>query len=209
MISFRNRIFPAVLLGACLTLAGGALGPASAATPHEDQPTIPCPPPPTCNGWQFTDFVPVGGAVFVPANPNGINVILGSAGPDNIVAGGGNDIICAMAGNDVVDGQAGNDKIIGGAGNDTLVGGTGNDVISGEGGKDLIYGNDGNDCGIGGTENDELRGNNGTDTLYGNTGDDLFNCGLGVDDFADGGPALADGWLPPWPHGCENFVNIA
>lgn len=207
MINFRNRILPAVLFGACLTLAGGAFGSqASAAPPHDDQPTIPCPPPPTCVGLQFTDFAP--GGHFTPANPNGNNIILGSPVADQISAGAGNDIICAIGGDDVVDGQAGNDRILGGAGNDTLFGGTGNDLISGEGGKDQIHGNDGNDCGFGGSENDALRGNNGTDTLYGNTGDDKFNCGPGVGDFADGGSALADGWLPPAPHGCEVHVNI-
>ncbi|MGH3928100.1 MAG: hypothetical protein ACRDTT_35440, partial [Pseudonocardiaceae bacterium] len=76
----------AVLIGGSLLLSGAVLAPQSLGASSAV---------PTCNGVAVTDFVPAGGALYVPpVNPNGPNVILGTPGPDNIDARGGADIVC-------------------------------------------------------------------------------------------------------------------
>jgi Ca2+-binding RTX toxin-like protein len=68
---------------------------------------------------------------------NAGDLILGSAGPDNINGRQGNDCIVGGDGNDVLNGDQGNDVLIGGAGDDDLDGGPGND--------DWCYGDSGTD----------------------------------------------------------------
>jgi Ca2+-binding RTX toxin-like protein len=127
----------------------------------------------------ITDVVPPGGALFIPANPNGNNVIQGTLGNDHIEAGAGDDVICGLAGNDEIFGQDG---------------------------ADVVYGQAGNDEIEGGNDNDTLFGNEGTDFMYGNAGDDSARCGDGGGDLFDGGAGGVDVLLVT--DGCEVAPNV-
>lgn len=125
----KNRILPiAVLFAACFAFTGAAL--ASTASAAAGPVAL------SCNGLVITDFVPPGGALFVPANPAANNVILGTVGPDWIQAGAGNDTICSLSGADRNHGQDGNDTIFSGTGNDLNFGGNGIDRFACDSGAD-------------------------------------------------------------------------
>src|SRR5919202_550040 len=90
------------------------------------------------------------GAGLIRGTP-GDDVIVGSDGPDTIIAGGGDviiggDVASVLApnapptGNDTIDGGAGNDQIAGGDGADVLSGGFGDDFVTGQRGDDRISG---------------------------------------------------------------------
>lgn len=99
-------------------------------------------------------------------------VLDGTIGDDVIVGTAGNDEIDSSIGNDVVCGGEGNDDISGGIGEDILCGDAGNDTIDGSVGDDVLCGGDGDDDLQGSTDNDQLDGGVGTDTEDGGTGDD-------------------------------------
>ncbi|HSQ38210.1 MAG TPA: SpoIID/LytB domain-containing protein [Acidimicrobiia bacterium] len=122
--------------------------------------------------------------------------LVGTPGPDVIVAGGGNDrvsgrggddLICAGPGNDTVIGGAGNDRLLGQGGDDVLVGGRGNDVLEGGPGTDVLQGGGGDDRLSGDAAADRLTGGPGADTLLGGDDDDTLAGGGGRDALA-GGP---------------------
>ncbi len=87
--------------------------------------------PPECAGLGLT-------AIVVGANGSGQSeLILGTAGNDNLSGNGGVDCIV---------GGGGNDSLAGGNGKDILIGGPGDDYLDGGGGKgDVCYGGPGND----------------------------------------------------------------
>ncbi|MBA2453704.1 MAG: hypothetical protein H0V47_11070 [Chloroflexia bacterium] len=62
---------------------------------------------------------------------SGIQVVLGTDGPDVLSGGSGNDLLC---------GFGGDDTLYGGSGNDILAGGPGVDQLYGESGGDTLYG---------------------------------------------------------------------
>ncbi|WP_458094335.1 SdrD B-like domain-containing protein [Roseomonas sp. WA12] len=116
--------------------------------------------------------------------------IVGTGGPDTILAGIGNDTVVGDSGNDTIDAGAGNDLVNAGAGDDVVVGGDGNDtVFAGDGndrvlggiGADILNGDGGDDTLDGGAGNDILRGDDGNDVLSGGDGDDVFASGNGND----------------------------
>ncbi|WP_458098530.1 SdrD B-like domain-containing protein [Roseomonas sp. WA12] len=116
--------------------------------------------------------------------------IVGTGGPDTILAGIGNDTVVGDSGNDTIDAGAGNDLVNAGAGDDVVVGGDGNDtVFAGDGndrvlggiGADILNGDGGDDTLDGGAGNDILRGDDGNDVLSGGDGDDVFATGNGND----------------------------
>lgn len=74
-------------------------------------------PSATCGGKTVTIFGE-GGYIW---GTEGDDVILGTAGYDEIYAGGGNDVVCALGGDDHVQGDEGSDTIYAGAGNDNLL----------------------------------------------------------------------------------------
>ncbi|MGI9600635.1 MAG: S8 family serine peptidase [Acidimicrobiales bacterium] len=153
-----------------------------------------------CNGLPVTVDLSLGQSPT--ANDD---VILGTAGPDTIVAGLGNDTVCSLGGDDTVNGGAGNDwvdagadndivfgldgadTLEGGAGDDQLLGFAGDDILSGGSGADILNGGADNDSLDGGDHNDQLYGQGGDDTADGGSGDDFI---IGVDgtDELDGGP---------------------
>jgi len=108
-------------------------------------------------------------------------VILGTAGADEINSGGGDDVICGGGGNDTINAGSGNDKIDGGDGNDTLFGVDGNDSIYGGAGDDTIRGLAGADVINGGSGADLLKGDDDNDTIHGGAGDDEIHGGAGAD----------------------------
>lgn len=67
---------------------------------------------------------------------NANELILGTAGADNLNAGSGNDCI--------IGGDSG-DSLSGGGGNDVILGGPGDDSLRGDQGSDVCYGGPGND----------------------------------------------------------------
>ncbi len=67
---------------------------------------------------------------------NANELILGTAGADNLNAGSGNDCI--------IGGDSG-DSLSGGGGNDVILGGLGDDSLRGDQGSDVCYGGPGND----------------------------------------------------------------
>jgi Ca2+-binding RTX toxin-like protein len=142
-------------------------------TPDESEPEGPAPPPETptdlgrCLGTEAT-ITPN------PAAPPGF-AIQGTTGNDIIVGTNGPDRILALAGNDIVCGFGGNDEIIGADGGDQLYGAGGDDLLDGGSGEDQLYGEAGNDQLLGGTEQSHLEGGPGNDRLLGGeTDDDLY-----------------------------------
>ncbi|WP_265655840.1 calcium-binding protein, partial [Verminephrobacter aporrectodeae] len=109
------------------------------------------------------------------------DLIVASAGDDNIRGFDGNDMLIGKAGNDAIDGGNGDDIALGGAGNDTLFGGAGDDRLKGGDGIDWIQGGTGADTLDGGAGNDSLYGGDGADTLDGGTDNDLLSGGAGND----------------------------
>ncbi len=106
--------------------------------------------PPECAGMGLTGlYIGTGGA-------NTPDLILGTAGNDNLSGGNGEDCIVGGGGNDTLSGGPGNDILVGGPGNDTLEGGPGDDVL---------YGNDGDDDLDGGANNDVCYGGAGVNTF--------------------------------------------
>lgn len=118
------------------------------------------------------------------------DILVGTDGPDVILAGpgrdriqglGGNDTICGGRDNDIIDGGNGNDLIYGNEAADRLIGGFGNDDLRGGYWKDTLIGGPGNDVMRGGRGPDVLQGGPGVDTAYGNDGMDTINGGAGND----------------------------
>lgn len=175
--------------------------PESAAPPTPDPAPSPEPVPTSpqrCNGEIVTVNLALG-----ERPTDGDDVILGTEGPDFIVAGDGEDVICGLGGDDIINGGDRKDVILGGAGDDVINGGQGLDTIDAGAGDDFVSGGRGKDVINGGAGNDDLRGNEGTDTISGGAGDDalrggqkadaLFG-GLGADELIGGTrPDVLDG----------------
>lgn len=120
--------------------------------------------PPDCGGLYATAAPGEG----TPA----ADVLIGTDGPDQILARGGDDLICGLDGDDV---------IVAGPGRDTIWGGDGADQISGGFGADLILGGAGDDNVRGGNGPDTIRGGIGDDTIHGTAGNDRLEGGRGFD----------------------------
>ena len=143
---------------------------------------------------------------------NGVNVVWGAAGADELGSGdysavftaAANETFYADAGNDRIWAEEGNDIVWGGTGDDASGGGTGNDTMNGEAGSDTLWGEEGNDVILtglgndhagGGLGNDSLSGSYGADTLYGEEGRDTLAGDAGADMLGGGddGDVLAGG----------------
>lgn len=93
----------------------------------------------------------------------------------------GIDVLFGMGGHDDITGSNAADTIDGGTGHDILNGGLGNDTIYGSEGHDQLFGGLGRDTLEGGSENDSLFGGDGRDFLNGNAGYDYLDGGNGSD----------------------------
>lgn len=119
------------------------------------------------------------------------DVLIGSAGADQIDGLGGNDQIQGRAGDDILNGGSGNDRIVGGQGNDQIAGGLGNDTVLGDDGSIDPAGKVTLVAGAGG--DDQISGDEGDDRLYGQAGSDTINGGDGRDTIVGGAGADAIG----------------
>lgn len=138
-------------------LAAANVVPSTSATEQSSVPTANDIKPAECAALNLTAIV-VGSGTFSGSNAN--ELVLGSAGVDDIDGVGGDD--CVLGG-----GSA--DTINGGADNDVLLGGAGADVIAGQAGNDILYGQ---------ADDDDLQGGLGTDDCHGggDAGDTFFEC---------------------------------
>ena len=150
------RLFWILCLGVILASAFSAIAalnnvPAS----HADIDTIPITAndlkPPQCSGINLVNIRTGNGT-------NANDLILGSAGNDNMNAQGGDDCILGGDGGDRLRGANGDDIILAGAGNDILIGNRGDDVLYGQSGDDDLSG---------GRQTDICDGGTGTDTSDG------------------------------------------
>jgi hypothetical protein len=107
--------------------------------------------PSACNGLNLT-------AVREGNGTNGNDLVLGTAGNDNMNAQGGDD--CVVAGD-------GADRPRGGMGHDVILAGDGDDALDGGRGDDTLYGQSGDDDLSGGRDTDVCDGGSGTDTSDG------------------------------------------
>ena len=163
--------------------------PAPAPTPEPEPTPTPEPiptPPPICQGREATIVATSGQPTF---GTEGSDVIVGTAGPDEIRASGGDDLVCSLEGADEVRAGAGEDSVETGAEADTARGGAGSDAISGQEGNDELRGGKDDDALRGGDGNDRLRGVGGDDALDGETGSNKLYGG-GGDDTCANGPTL-------------------
>jgi hypothetical protein len=108
---------------------------------------------------------------------SGNDVIIGTAGDDNIDGGSGNDVICGRGGSDEIDGGSGADALIGDVGDIDVDGVT---VLL----DPAIYG----PAGVPG--NDEVDGGSGADRLWGDGADDALSGGSGAETVLIGGPGV-------------------
>ncbi|QGG95385.1 ExeM/NucH family extracellular endonuclease [Actinomarinicola tropica] len=110
------------------------------------------------------------------ASDNGYRLLLGSAGPDLLVAfppgrpvlalgGDGDDLVVGSARDDVVCAGPGHDLVVAGAGDDHVEGGPGNDLLLGGPGRDVLRGGPGDDVLLGGPGRDDLDGGSGRNLL--------------------------------------------
>jgi len=83
------------------------------------------------------------------------DLLLGTAGNDNLSGDDGDDCIIGGGGNDMLDGKKGNDILLGGPGDDDLRGLQGDDILYGEEGDDTLNG---------GQDIDICNGGPGTDS---------------------------------------------
>jgi hypothetical protein len=111
----------------------------------------------------------IGGSTVTTPDPD---LVLATAGDDDISGLNGNDIMYGGAGNDTFNGNQLEDVLYGGSGNDRLDGDTGNDQLYGASGDDRIDGSEGVDHLYGGSGNDTLDGGNENDFIFGGAGND-------------------------------------
>jgi Ca2+-binding RTX toxin-like protein len=104
--------------------------------------------PPECSGLNLTN-------IAFGSGTSSNDLVLGTAGGDNLSGDDGDDCLVGGGGNDMIDGKKGNDILLGGPGNDDL---------RGLQGDDMLYGEDGDDSLNGGQDVDVCSGGPGTDT---------------------------------------------
>lgn len=121
--------------------------------------------------------------------PGGLVSVVGTPGPDRVIAagsrvrvlgGGGDDWLAASGSRSqerrpwmvILDGGPGDDTVSGGYGHDKLIGGSGKDRLAGSSGDDLLLGGGGADRLWAGIGRDEVRGGQGRDRANGEAGRD-------------------------------------
>lgn len=123
-----------------------------------------------CDGQLVTINLQRNGGVVTGSTID--DVILGTAGNDDIKADDGDDYVCGLEGGDT---------ITGGDGDDTIHGDEGIDKLYGNSGEDEMHGGIDDDKMWGGPDNDTMNGDDGNDTIRTNAGDDVANGGDGED----------------------------
>jgi Ca2+-binding RTX toxin-like protein len=168
-----------------ITVKAAPIAPPSPTTPQPSPPTPqPGPATPLCSGLQATIVASPTDATVV--GTSGPDVILAGVGTTLVLGGGGEDTICAPSGGVVLRGGPGDDTLRGGNGDARLVGGSGNDLLLGWAGDDTLVGGVGNDALNGNRGEDTLKGGAGVDTLEGHHGADRVDGGTGADNISGG-----------------------
>ena len=98
------------------------------------------------------------------------------------------DVLIGTAGDDNIIGFAGDDVVMGDAGADAISAGEGDDFVSGGDGRDVIFAGAGDDHVFAGADDDMVFGDAGADRIFGDEGNDLINAGAG-DDTSSAAPA--------------------
>jgi len=133
--------------------------------------------------------------LIVDNRGNPMATLVGTTGPDLLIAGNNGDILHGLDGDDcliggggfdIINGNSGDDFISGGSSRDLLYGGSGADAISGGAGDDFIFGSSGNDIINGGAGNDVILGSSGADIIDGEDGNDSVTGSAGNDSLIGG-----------------------
>jgi Ca2+-binding RTX toxin-like protein len=111
-----------------------------------------------------------------------MDVLVGTASDDNIIAFDGDDVVIGNAGADAISAGGGADFVNGGDGRDVIFAGDSDDQVFGGNQADIIYGESGADRILGEAGNDLINGGAGADTVFGGAGDDLIVAELGDGD---------------------------
>lgn len=149
---------------------------------------------------------------YMEANDLAAELMMGSAGDDELVGRSSDEHLYGLGGDDVVSGGTGDDTLFGGDGADVLRGDRHSHQAGGTvGGNDVIYGGAGDDF-IGGKAGDDtLYGESGDDHIWGDHGDDLLRGGLGDDtltgDDASGGSG-SDTFVLALEEGTDTIVDF-
>ena len=107
------------------------------------------------------------------------DMLVGTAGDDNIVAFAGSDIAIGDAGADAIALGEDADFANGGAGRDVIFAGTGDDHVFAGADADIVYGDAGADRLFGDEGNDMITAGAGDDTVFGGAGNDLIIAEIG------------------------------
>jgi len=119
---------------------------------------------------------------------DGDDVVVGSAGYDDIQAGDGRDVVVGRGGGGSLWSGPRADAVVGGSGQDRIFGGMGNDALHGKREDDRVVGMPGNDLLLGGFGTDTMEGRDGNDLMFGGPGPDTMFGGMN-DDVLCGGTA--------------------
>lgn len=107
------------------------------------------------------------------------DVLMGTAGDDNIIAFAGDDVAMGNAGADAISAGEGSDFVSGGAGRDVIFAGAGDDQVLAGADNDIVYGDAGADRIFGDQGNDMITAGAGDDAVFGGAGDDLMVAEVG------------------------------
>ena len=107
------------------------------------------------------------------------DVLMGTAGDDNIIAFAGDDVAMGNAGADAISAGEGGDFVSGGAGRDVIFAGAGDDQVLAGADNDIVYGDAGADRIFGDQGNDMITAGAGDDAVFGGAGDDLIVAEVG------------------------------
>jgi len=141
---------------------------------------------------QATDDGYQNGGTAVVDKIEGIEIVIGTNGDDqvrgssvsNTIQGGaGDDTIYGIDGINVLQGGTDDDSIYGGVGVDTIEGGDGNDILQGGANDDTILGGAGDDeiNKLEGAGDDSIDAGAGNDTVYSGNGSNIITGGDDID----------------------------
>ena len=136
-----------------------------------------------CDGFSINQLIAGWGGTYnvIDNSLQPSAVLIGTSGPDLILASGLGDQIFGFGGDDCIIGADANDYVSGGDGDDSIWGWSGDDVLEGDAGDDELDGRDGNDFLLGGAGNDVMRGVDNEDWMRGGPGDDVLRGGDDID----------------------------
>ena len=136
-------------------------------TPDPGDPSVSAPPTGSSGGYT--------GPAPLPPMLVFSSQVLGTSGPDRMVAGASSAQLRGLEGNDRIYGAANaRCNLIGGPGRDWIQGGKQADFIEGGAGQDTIIGGPGHDRLMGGDDADQIFGGDGADRIHGGDGRNIL-----------------------------------